>query len=121
GLLNITLCHSPPLGNQVGENAEIRKQHKSDHPQRLTPTGDVVTPDQITKDDNEEPEPDDKCKDRNHVHQKVRIGIPAVKEHHDLPVPWISGETFDSIRTAVELDQGPMLQATLYRELQLMR
>src|SRR5262249_37725091 len=50
----------------------------------------------------------DKCKDGNHVHQKVRIGIPAIKEHPDLPVPWISGQTFDSMRTPVELDQGPM-------------
>jgi hypothetical protein len=78
-----------------------------------------VTPNQITEDDNEQPEPDDKCKDGNHVHQKVRIGIPAFKEHPDLPVPWISGQTFDSMRTPVELDQGPMPLAT--REPQLMR
>src|SRR5262245_11260291 len=85
-LLRIPLRHSPSLRDQIGEDTQIRKNHQTDHPQRLAPTGDVVASNQIAEDDNEQPEPNDKGKYGDHIHQKVGIGVTSVEEHHGLPV-----------------------------------
>src|SRR5262245_49058884 len=71
GLLGVTLGHPSSLGDQIGEDAEIREQHQPDHPKRFAPTGDIVTPEQVTVDDNQQPEPDDKRKNAEDVHQKI--------------------------------------------------
>src|SRR5262245_26123677 len=71
GLLGIALGHAASLSDQIGEDAEIREQHQPDHPKGLAPTGNIVSPEQVTVDDNQQPEPDDKRKNGKDVHQEI--------------------------------------------------
>jgi hypothetical protein len=44
-----------------------------------------VTPKQVAVDDDEQPEPYNKCEYPKHIHQKIRIGVASFKVHGGSP------------------------------------
>jgi hypothetical protein len=45
-----------------------------------------VAPEQVAIDDDEQPEPDNECEYRNHVHQEISIGESFLGEEHCDPL-----------------------------------
>src|SRR5688572_3546068 len=66
-LLAAPLRHAPSLGDHVHEQAEIRENKETYDPERFAPTGNILAPEQVTKDDNEQPEPYDEQEYRDNV------------------------------------------------------
>jgi hypothetical protein len=54
-----------------------------------------VTPEEVTVDYNEQPEPHDKREHRNHIHQEISIGEAFLEEkHRDTPYVMSGGSVF---------------------------
>jgi hypothetical protein len=85
-LLSIALSHAPALGDHVGEHAKVGRQNYCEDPERFSPSGDVVTTEQIAKDKDEKPEPYDKGEYRQDVCQKICEGKASIEEHRYPPV-----------------------------------
>jgi hypothetical protein len=84
-LLVAALRHASCLEDQVCEHTKKRKDQQKDNPERFAPAGYVVTPKQVAKHQNEQPEPYDEkeyCKD---VGQKISERKVSSKEHGDPP------------------------------------
>src|SRR5258705_13892642 len=82
--LRISLRHASSLGDHVDEDADVRNQDQDDHPERFAPAGNVMTPEQVAKDCNEQPEPYDEHEYREDVDQKVGKTETSVEEHRRL-------------------------------------
>jgi hypothetical protein len=72
----------PSLKDQIGKHAEIGKYDPSYHPDRFDPAGNVVAPEQIGCDCNEQPKPYDETKYREGIQQNFLngniVGLPAL-------------------------------------------
>src|SRR5262249_11527459 len=56
-LLAASFGHASRLGDHVREYRKIGEHNQGYHPDRLAPTGYVVTPEKVAYDDDEQPEP----------------------------------------------------------------
>src|SRR5215467_10930119 len=64
---SISLGHASRLEDHVGEHAKVRNQDQHDHPKRFAPAGNVMTPEQVAEDGDEQPEPYDEHEYREDV------------------------------------------------------
>src|SRR5215472_14060539 len=83
--LLLPFSHPAVLRDQVYEYTQIREHNQHDHPDCLSPAGYVVTPEQVAKDRDQQPEPQHKDKYRKDVGQKVWEGETAWKQHASSP------------------------------------
>src|SRR5262249_44607774 len=84
-ILGTSLRHAPCLEDQVREHAQIWDQDQDDDPERLAPAGNVMPSEQVGKDRDEQPEPEDEHEYREDVHQEVGKAEASVEQHSDLP------------------------------------
>jgi hypothetical protein len=49
--------HASRLGDHVREDAKVGEHDQGDHPDRLDPAGDIMAPEQVAYDYDEQPEP----------------------------------------------------------------
>jgi hypothetical protein len=83
-VLGVSLCHASPLRDHVNENTNVRDHDQGDHPKRFAPTRNVMTPEQVAKDGDQQPEPHDEHEYREDVDQKVGKTETSVEEHRYL-------------------------------------
>ena len=72
GLLDIALCHTSSLCDQISKDADIGYQYQDYYPDRLPPARNVAAPEQVTRNRNEQPEPNDEDEYREDVVKKFR-------------------------------------------------
>jgi hypothetical protein len=73
------------LKDQISENAEIRKDNPGNHPDRLDPAGNVMAPEQVGCDRNQQPKPHDETKYREGIQQEISKGEAFLDEEHCCP------------------------------------
>src|SRR6516162_6051004 len=81
-LLAASFGHASRLSDQVCEYAEIGEHDQGYHPDCLDPAGNVMTPEQVAYDDNEEPEPQDEHEDGEGVGQEIAESEAFREEEH---------------------------------------
>jgi hypothetical protein len=84
-LLHVALSHASSLKDQIRKYAKVGKHDPGYYPERLDPAGNIVSPEQIGGNGDQQPEPHDEDKYRERVDQKISIGEPFLNEEHRLP------------------------------------
>jgi len=85
-LLGVPFGHAPCLSDQVSEYAKVGEHDQGYHPDRLDPAGYIMTTEQVAKDRDQQPEPDDEHEYRESIDQEVTERETFVdKQHRDPP------------------------------------
>jgi hypothetical protein len=75
------------LENHVCKHAKVREYNQGYHPDRLDLAGNIMTPEQVAKYCNEQPEPYDEHEYREGIGQEIAEGETFVEEHSHSPWP----------------------------------
>src|SRR3979411_142480 len=81
-LLAASFRHAPCLSDHVREYAKVGEHDQGYHPDRLDPAGYVVTTEQVAKDRDQQPEPDDEREYREGVGQEIAESETFCCEEH---------------------------------------
>jgi hypothetical protein len=81
-LLAASFRHAPCLSDHVCEYAKVGEHDQGYHPDRLDPAGYVVTTEQVVKDRDQQPEPDDEHEYREGVGQEIAESETFCCEQH---------------------------------------
>src|SRR5271155_4671843 len=112
GLLLVSLRHASSLGEKIGEDAEVGKQDERDHPEHLGEPGHVMSAEQVTCRNDEQPEPQYEHEYCERVSDEIGKGESAFKEHSRSSRPARCVEVIldqcggDSQRRPAALDHG---------------
>jgi hypothetical protein len=84
-LLDIAFRHASSLKDQICKHSDVWKYYKAYYPDCFDPTRNVVTPEQIGRDSNEQPQPHDEEEYREGVQQEISKSEAFPKEEHRDP------------------------------------
>src|SRR5882757_1095668 len=85
GLLLVALGHAAALREDVGKDADVGQHDEQDHPKHLAEAGYIMAAEQVARNGDEQPEPQDEHKYGKGVGDKVGECETTIEQHELLP------------------------------------